>query len=1397
MPEDYSSGYRIELLKANNWMPWKQRMLAILRDLGLEKYIEADSKPSGSDEAKEAWRAGDAKTRTRIELAVGDSEMIHISGAETAAQMWKQLSQVKESKGKLGVLATRRNLFRAMADEGFDMVEHVSNLRRLQAELHTMGSKVSDEDFFMILITSLPESWDNYTSAYLGANSNSPTITSHELISILMEEDRRRKGREGDGGVGTTLQSRKVRSGGNSREKECFNCRKKGHVKAECWSKGGGREGEGPKGRRGPHRGNRTHQANEINSTLNDVAYMSNCVETSFNTYEISKYDWLLDSCTTSHICTSREAFSDYRELHNGTVQGIGPNPARALGRGTVAVHFTINGQTLRHHLRDVLHVPDAPNCLLSVPRLDEAGGTVVFENGTCILKDKDGRAIGVGHKSSRLYKLEARLPYRERANIAAANKATWDQWHRRYGHLSVTALEKLQKEGLVEGLGIDESSIPSVSCEACIQAKQTRKKFPKEAEHRSETPGERFMSDVWGPAQKTSVDRHRYYISFTDDCTRYVTVLFLKDKSEAFDRISGHIAMLKNQGRLPKYMRFDNGKELINQKLKELARENGIVIEPTAPYSPSQNGVAERFNRTLMELARAMLIGKDLPVFLWDHAVAHAAYLRNRAPTRALQGQTPYEAWMGRKPNVAHLREFGSDVWVLDQSNNKSKLAPRSKKMVLVGYNDGSKSIRYYDPNTRSVKVSRNFVFNENDEFTEPEVMDVPGIRSEGEHTPVLDAPASKPAQINPRATTARTPAHLAPKEAPGNESDDAAEVEAELTSRLRTRTKQVDYKKSGNPQARTPAPRFAQSILGSFNEVSDSSSAPKTRKASKSNTNSGSDAPDAIGDFVANIVTERAFLTDGNAVDTPQTREEALVGPEAGSWRKAMDEEMNTLKEMGTWELGELPSDRKAIGCRWVFAKKRNEKGEVVKYKARLVAQGFSQKPGKDYAHDGTFAPVMRFDTLRTALAHAATHNWKLRQFDVKGAYLHGRLKENIYMRQAPGYGDESGRVCVLKRSLYGLKQAGNVWNGELNKSLGELGFQQLKSDYCCYIRREDEDQTILLVWVDDFIALSTSDALNDRLDEELNRYSNTKSLGTPKMILNIRIEQGDHLVRLSQTHYIDALLERFRLEDATPVSTPMEPQVKLDESVSNSAETKQGERNGQITFSYLTLLGSLMYLATGTRPDIAFAVYKLAQYAANPKPLHWTAVKRIFRYLKGTRTWALTYGGSDELLDGGLNIFCDADWAANYDRKSISGYVVTMAGGAIAWSSKKQATVALSTTEAEYISATHVAKQVIWLRSLLTELGLPLPKTSTIFSDNQSSISIAHHPEFHARTKHIDIAYHFLRDLVDSGVLNLVYIRTEENLADLFTKGLPRQVHQDLTFEIGVIDEQGGVL
>lgn len=1385
--------YRLEPLNATNWMPWKRRMLAILREQGLEEYIinpakkeppELTTSPDNSaDIAK--WKRDEQKARTRLELAIGDSEMGHIIGAETAYDIWQRLCQVKEAKGLIGVLSVRRSLYRAQASEGDDLVEHINQLRALQAELAQMNSTVNDDDFVMIIITSLPESWDSFTTSYLGARgTTTDRLSSANFIPLLLEEDRRRRGR--NGGVENSLQARNkpmTSKSGKPDAKECFNCGRKGHIKKDCWAKGGGQEGKGPRGRKGKERANQAAggSSTDLNAAI-AVSYMAR-----FNGNEMSKLVWNLDSGTTSSICTTREAFIDYRPLKDMTIQGIGPEAAVAEGIGSIDLNFKVGNDIITHRIKDVLHVPKAPNCLLSLSRFDEGGGEVEFGKGKCVLKGKDGKVVGIGRKINRLYELDARAVIKpERANIAVPSAKSWDKWHAVFGHIGMSTLEKMHNQNVVAGFEVDKSSIPSRTCTSCLEAKLTHQPFPQQAENRCRKPGEGYHSDVWGPIKTTSIGKFKYYLSFTDDATRYVHVYFLRDKAEAAEKIREHVlASERRFGYAPAWIRFDNGKELVNAKTKALAVEKGMEIHTTAPHSPSQNGVAERLNRTLLDLVRAMMIAKNTPAYLWDEALHHAVYLRNRVLVRALPGKTPYEAYMGTKPRVDHLHEFGCDVWVLDESPGRSKLAPKANKMTFVGIMEGSKAIRYYDKAKRTVKVSRNIGWHEGGEIGE---VIVPGLgleeglsvetKVEEVPIPVTSESDNEIEDVKRSLVDSQTSSPLlSPTKPPTRETspefhlDDLFDGEFGRTMRERPK---INYKVNTGHKP--------------FNSEPSTSKNEKTGRKRVKNRRSDRDAK-----AKATEPNEASFYSKKKPEDVdyiPRTIQEAFAGSNGEEWRKAVAEELGMIEKMGTYEMVELPEGRDTIGCRWVFTKKRDENGQVTRFKARLVAQGYSQQPGMDYDLNGTFAPVMRFETLRACLALSAIHKFRTFQLDVKGAYLNGRVDEEIYMKQPPGFDDGSGRVCKLKRSLYGLKQAGNVWNREFNAAMKDFKFTQLKSDYCAYIRRKDDVVTILLLWVDDIIGFTNSEAEERLVAKQLGGRFEIKELGRPGMLLGIKIDTSDDgsIITLSQTHYIDSILKRFGLEDANSVATPLDPNVNLDYDDPHSS---QSENPGLGSTLFATAIGSLSYAALATRFDIAFAVFRLAQFTKNPQPKHWTAVKRIFRYLKGTKDFKLTYGGPDQDWTTELSIYCDADWASSADRKSVSGYVFTLAGGAIAWSSKKQTSVALSTAEAEYVAATHVAKQVLWYRALFQELGFSQPQTSIIFTDNQAAVAIAHHPEFHSRTKHIDIALHFLRDLVKSGTLETVYINTKDNLADIFTKGLSRPTHQDLVQRIGLLE------
>ncbi|CDO78191.1 hypothetical protein BN946_scf184635.g1 [Trametes cinnabarina] len=431
---------------------------------------------------------------------------------------------------------------------------------------------------------------------------------------------------------------------------------------------------------------------------------------------------------------------------------------------------------------------------------------------------------------------------------------------------------------------------------------------------------------------------------------------------------------------------------------------------------------------------------------------------------------------------------------------------------------------------------------------------------------------------------------------------------------------------------------------------------------------------------------------------------------------------------------------------------------------------------------------------DSLRTILAIAAERGMELCQFDVVGAYLNADLDKEIYMCQPPGYDDGSGRVLRLQKALYGLKQGGRKWNQRFNRVMVEdLGFTRLNSEPCVYMRSDRCGLTMVGVHVDDMISAADGPELIAELEAGLKRFFEITDLGTPRLLLGLELTRDGSSITIRQTHFIRSTLERFGMADCAPVNTPMDPNVRL------LKEPDDADLSDMKDIPYQAAIGTLMYAALGTRPDISYAVQALSQFSSRPGPAHWTAVKRVFRYLKGTLDYGITYRRKGEQQPRAyydhfrLEGYSDADWGANpVDRMSISGYAFLIGSGVIAWSSKKQAVVALSSTEAEYMAISYAARQAIWMRSMLAELTFVQERATKLRADNQSAIALSKDNVYHARSKHIDIQHHFIRECIESDTIALSYVPTDENVADLFMKALPRERFHQLRKQLGIFSD-----
>ena len=545
-----------------------------------------------------------------------------------------------------------------------------------------------------------------------------------------------------------------------------------------------------------------------------------------------------------------------------------------------------------------------------------------------------------------------------------------------------------------------------------------------------------------------------------------------------------------------------------------------------------------------------------------------------------------------------------------------------------------------------------------------------------------------------------------------------------------------------------------------------------PAPQKPLRSSTRSNKGIPpDRLG-FGLSALTDQLV--------EPQTLDEALNGPQSTQWRAAMAEELQSLLSSNTWDLVSLPVGAKAVPVKWVFKIKRDQNGSVTRFKARLVVQGFRQQQGVDF--DEVFAPTSKHTTLRLLLAIAAANDLEIQQLDIKTAFLNGFLEEQVYVKQPPGFPLGSpDLVCHLNKALYGLRQAPRAWFTRLKQELVGMGFTPSESDPALFTYHSKDAVFYLLVWVDDFLYAypPSSSSLALSLLDQLKEIFDVQVIGNVSYFLGMEVirDRTEHTIKLCQRQYIIDLVLQYGQQDAKPRPVPMDPSFK---------PTADGILLDVSQFQYSSLVGSLLYAAVCTRPDIAYAVGVLCRFMAAPTTQHWDAAIWLLRYLHGTSQHGLVYG-QQSFLQG----YCDADYAGDLNsRKSTTGLIFVFNKAPISWSSRLQPTVALSTAEAEYMAAADAVKEALWLRKLLMDFNQPIGPVP-IYGDNQGALKLLKHPIASARSKHIDTRHHFARERVAFGEVKFAYISTDYMLADILTKALPKTRIEILRQGLGISD------
>lgn len=700
--------------------------------------------------------------------------------------------------------------------------------------------------------------------------------------------------------------------------------------------------------------------------------------------------------------------------------------------------------------------------------------------------------------------------------------------------------------------------------------------------------------------------------------------------------------------------------------------------------------------------------------------------------PTPVLSHRSPFQILFGQDPTYSKLRVLGCLCFPWLRPYIPGKLSPPSKPCIFVGYSTSQSAYRCYDIVTGHIYISRHVQFMETNFPGTPSIS--PELQPASKCTITLPfaPPMTSPQlpQVVPYHTTTSSPDE--PSSAP------------------------LSHQHAPMQQS-PPLPPATTSSLAPSAEPAPLQRTHSMRTRSLNNIHK----PKSL-----HAATKHPLSSDVEPTSVMQV----LADPR---WRDAMSDEYTALLRHGTWDLVPSPPKCNIIGCKWVFRIKRKPDGSIDKYKARLVAKGFHQRPGIDFKE--TFSPVIKPATIRAVLTLATSSNWTLRQLDVSNAFLHGNLDLPVYMKQPPGFTDPThpSHVCLLRRSLYGLRQPPQAWYESLCSALEAFGLTRSKADSSLFVLHKGNDHLLVLAYVDDLIITGSSSSLITSVTRHLQSTFAVKDLGPLSYFLGIEVAACKEGIFLSQHKYMIDLLHRHKMDGVKPVHTP--------------AATKQASVSGSVdSTEYRSAIGGLQYL-TITRPDIAFTVNRLAQHMSSPTCDAWHSVKQLFRYLKGTLHHGTLLRRTDNLT---LTAYSDSDFGGDLsDCKSTSAYIVFLGKTPISWGSRKQCAVARSSAEAEYRSLATTASEICWLRHLFDDLRIPFTTTPRLLCDNMGATRLALNPVQHSRMKHIAIDLHFVRDLASKGLLVVSYVSTQDQLADLLTKPLARTRFQDLRSKISV--------
>lgn len=919
------------------------------------------------------------------------------------------------------------------------------------------------------------------------------------------------------------------------------------------------------------------------------------------------------------------------------------------------------------------------------------------------------------------------------------------EMWHNRLGHPGATMLRRMVP--LLTGHTLCTSDVHMVgTCGACVQGKYSKRpsqwKLPTELPQ----PLQRLQGDVCGPISPPS-GPFRYFLVLVDASGVHAEVSLLTTRNLVFPKLLAMLLRMRTHfpDFLVKNLRMDNALEFKSHNFEDFCTASGISLTYSVPYEHSQNGLAEAYIKKIQLVVRPLLIQANLPPETWGHAVLHAAALLRLRPT-LLNANTSQELITGSPPNVAHLRNFGCKVWVPQAEPKIKTTTPHRISGIYVGF-DSPSIIRYLTLPTLTSQRAR----FQNCRFEETVFPSIPSAKEKG----TLDFFAPETFTMNPDPKTA------------------LAEVEVKKLLQLKNLAERLPDGFTDHPKIlRNPAPGTGLSPL-----------LPQKRKL----------ATVSLHSTLATDPTPSPEDLDGE----PANLEAAKRSQHWKHWETALKAEYDSIRKHKVFGQLNLTLRARPVGHKLIFSKKRDAQGRFTRFKVRLVAQGFSQRPGVDFI--STYSPVLDSTTFRYLLALTVHLSLKIQLLDVVTAYLYGPLDSEIYIKPPPEFLDKPlpqptpGHHVGLRihKALYGLKQSGRMWYKHLRDYLMDNKFLNDQALPCVFTYRTGTDFAIVAVYVDDINIIGTSPAVNYAANLLTSKFE-MKNLGRTTLCLGLQIEHlPDGSIFLHQTMYAQRILKRFQMDQATPISAPMIGPSKTSQDPYLPCKEEEEEVDKD---KYLAAVGAFLYLSTNTRPDISFSVSVLARHSQKPGARHWAGVKHLFRYLRGTEDLGLHY---TKEATANLVGYADAGYKSDpVTGKSQTAYLFLKNGAPVSWKSVKQTVTATSTNHAELIAFHEASRELVWLRTLETLILGPCGimhngNPTVLYEDNAACLNQVTAGFIKAdRTKHIDPKiFSYTQDLIQEGKLEAKKIDSAHNLADILTKALPSYTHKRLVHESGM--------